>query len=169
MTPLLMVRRGSSRSEQVRLRKTTYMYEQHITQYLSQKYLNPAALRSRLFTLRTAIARFACASLLAQSLYSEKFSNGFLFEIRLKYFSSLLARKARLFGVKSRFGVAAGNPCGDRLRYARFRKRAFPSENLAVSLPILLSGACALRGLSSATNSVKRNVCAQGLKKKCRA
>ena len=46
LEPLLMVRRGSSRSEQVRLRKATYIYEHHITPYLSQTSLNPTALRS---------------------------------------------------------------------------------------------------------------------------
>ena len=47
-------------------------------------------------------------------------------------------RKARLFGAKTRFRVAAGSPCRDRYRYARSEKRVLSSENLAVSLPIPL-------------------------------
>ncbi len=69
-------------------------------------------------------------------MYSEKILSVFLFEMRLKYFSSFQTRKARLFGVKSRFGVAARDLSGDRFHVRSLPKRAFPSENLAVSLRI---------------------------------
>ena len=88
--------------------------------------------RGQLYSLRTAIARFACAS--------------------------IRRSPHRLFCYKPRFRVGARYLSADHFRIRSFRKRGFYLKNPMRLLRILSFEAHAHRGLLSAANSVKRGI-----------